>query len=188
MDKRKKKGYQISRTGFCWKRLPGFSREEAMKKSLLFLSRALCVKLNCRWCRILGNGGIPGCMENEGEAWWTCEEKQLSVFSMSWCWVGEFSWRSSSRVATVPRDFVFDLVLREVVLPRTLKPTTETTKKSRTSSDRQMLRIMFSFAMSISTHLLEYTKQISKKKPVLLLSSWCCYEKKARSAPCFFFL
>lgn len=74
-------------------------------------------------------------------------------------------------MATVPRDFVFDLVLREVVLPRTLKPTTETTKKSRTSSDRQMLRIMFSFAMSISTYLPEYTKQISKKKPVLLLSS-----------------
>ena len=53
----------------------------------------------------------------------------------------------SSRGATGPpeRAFAFVLELREVVLAKRLKPTTEITKKSSTSRERQILRTILDF-------------------------------------------
>jgi hypothetical protein len=71
--------------------------------------------------------------------------KKLKRWLMSQCNV--ISGTESSRGATgfPERNFTFALELKDVVLAKRLKPTTEITKKSNTSRERQILRIMLDF-------------------------------------------
>jgi hypothetical protein len=83
----------------------------------------------------------------------------------------------SARGAIGPpvRDLTFVLALSEVVFEKRLKPTTEITKKSTISRDRQIVRIMFALPWFMRKVFQQYTKQICKKERGVVIDT-----KKAR--------
>lgn len=57
--------------------------------------------------------------------------------------------RSQEAAVEPERDFIFVLLLSDVVFARALKPTTEITKNNSTSKERRMLRTMLCFLLTI---------------------------------------